>query len=121
MKLAGLLVLVMPMLVLIFTGIAVSIHAGRAGPENGGPHGFTEILYAFTSPVNNNGSAFAGLDGNTAFYNVHAVGGLLVRALRRDDPGPGARRCARAEERRAGLAPGPSGPTPRCSSGCSSA
>jgi potassium-transporting ATPase potassium-binding subunit len=69
-KLAALLVLVMPMLVLIFTAIAVSIHAGRAGPENGGPHGFTEILYAITSPVNNNGSAFAGLTGNTAFYNV---------------------------------------------------
>jgi potassium-transporting ATPase potassium-binding subunit len=69
-KLAALLVLVMPMLVLIFAAIAVSIHAGRAGPENGGPHGFTEILYAITSPVNNNGSAFAGLTGNTAFYNV---------------------------------------------------
>ncbi|HXY45776.1 MAG TPA: potassium-transporting ATPase subunit KdpA [Acidimicrobiales bacterium] len=69
-KLAGLLVLVMPMLVLILTGIAVSIHAGRAGPENGGPHGFSEILYAYTSPANNNGSAFAGLDGNTAWYNV---------------------------------------------------
>jgi K+-transporting ATPase ATPase A chain len=69
-KLAGLLVLVMPMLVLILTGIAVSIHAGRAGPENGGPHGFTEILYGFTSPANNNGSAFAGLTANTAFYNV---------------------------------------------------
>jgi K+-transporting ATPase ATPase A chain len=69
-KLAGLLVLVMPMLVLILTGIAVSIHAGRAGPENGGPHGFSEILYAFTSPANNNGSAFAGLTGNTAFYNI---------------------------------------------------
>ncbi|MGO8877275.1 MAG: potassium-transporting ATPase subunit KdpA [Acidimicrobiales bacterium] len=72
-KLAGLLVLVMPMLVLILAGIAVSIHAGRAGPENGGPHGFSEILYAFTSPANNNGSAFAGLNGNTAFYNVAQV------------------------------------------------
>jgi len=69
-KLAGLLVLVMPMLVLILTGLAVSLHAGRAGPENGGPHGFSEILYAFTSPANNNGSAFAGLSGNTAFYNI---------------------------------------------------
>jgi potassium-transporting ATPase potassium-binding subunit len=69
-KLAALLVLVMPMLVLIFTGIAVAIQQGRAGPLNGGPHGFTEILYAFTSPVNNNGSAFAGLSGNTPFYNV---------------------------------------------------
>jgi K+-transporting ATPase ATPase A chain len=69
-KLAALLVLVMPMLVLILAAIAVSIHAGRAGPLNGGPHGFTEILYAITSPANNNGSAFAGLNGNSAFYNV---------------------------------------------------
>ena len=75
-KLAATLVLVMPMLVLIFTAIAVSIHSGRAGPENGGPHGFTEILYAFTSPVNNNGSAFAGLNGNTPFYNVMQSAGF---------------------------------------------
>jgi len=73
-KLAATLVLVMPMLVLILTGIAVSIHAGRAGPENGGPHGFTEILYGFTSPANNNGSAFAGLTANTPFYNVMQSG-----------------------------------------------
>jgi len=69
-KLAGLGALVMPIIVLIFTAIAVSIHAGRAGPLNAGPHGFTEILYALTSQGNNNGSAFDGLTGNTAFYNV---------------------------------------------------
>jgi potassium-transporting ATPase potassium-binding subunit len=73
-KLAGLGTLVMPMAVLIFTGIAVSIHAGRAGPLNGGPHGFTEILYALTSQGNNNGSAFGGLTGDTNFYNV--IGGV---------------------------------------------
>ena len=73
-KLAGLGTLVMPMAVLIFTGIAVSIHAGRAGPLNGGPHGFTEILYALTSQGNNNGSAFGGLTGDTTFYNV--IGGV---------------------------------------------
>ncbi len=73
-KLAGLGALVMPLIVLVFTGIAVSIHAGRAGPLNGGPHGFSEILYALTSQGNNNGSAFGGLTGNTAFYNV--VGGI---------------------------------------------
>jgi len=64
----------MPMIVLILTAIAVSVHAGRAGPLNGGPHAFSEILYALTSQANNNGSAFAGLNGNTAFYNV--VGGI---------------------------------------------
>jgi K+-transporting ATPase ATPase A chain len=73
-KLAGLGVLVMPIIVLVFTAIAVSIHAGRAGPLNSGPHGFTEILYALTSQANNNGSAFGGLTGNTPFYNI--VGGL---------------------------------------------
>jgi potassium-transporting ATPase potassium-binding subunit len=69
-KLAGLGALVMPLIVLIFTAIAVSIHAGRAGPLNAIPHGFSEILYALTSQGNNNGSAFGGLTGNTAFYNV---------------------------------------------------
>ncbi len=75
-KLAGFGILVMPIVVLVLTGIAVSIHAGRAGPLNGGPHGFTEILYAFTSQTNNNGSAFAGLTGNHAFYNV--VGSIAM-------------------------------------------
>jgi K+-transporting ATPase ATPase A chain len=73
-KLAGLGSLVMPMIVLILTAIAVSLVAGRAGPENAGPHGFTEILYALTSQGNNNGSAFGGLTGNTPFYNV--IGGI---------------------------------------------
>jgi len=73
-KLAGLGALVMPIVVLILTAIAVSIHAGRAGPLNAGPHGFTEILYGLTSQGNNNGSAFGGLTGNTAFYNI--VGGV---------------------------------------------
>jgi K+-transporting ATPase ATPase A chain len=73
-KLAGLGVLVMPIIVLVFTAIAVSVAAGRAGPLNAGPHGFSEILYALTSQANNNGSAFGGLTGNTPFYNI--VGGL---------------------------------------------
>lgn len=77
-KLAGLGILVMPILVLVFTGIAVSIHAGRAGPLNGGPHGFSEILYAFTSQANNNGSAFAGLTGNHPFYNVAGAADMLL-------------------------------------------
>ena len=73
-KLAGLAALVMPLAVIILTGIAVSVAAGRAGPLNAGPHGFTEILYALTSQGNNNGSAFGGITGNTPFYNI--VGGL---------------------------------------------
>jgi K+-transporting ATPase ATPase A chain len=75
-KLAALGVLVMPVVVLIITGVAMSIHAGRSAIGNGGPHGFSEILYAFTSQGNNNGSAFAGLSGNTAFYNV--MGGVAM-------------------------------------------
>ena len=77
-KLAGLGALVMPMIVLIFTAIAVSIHAGRAGPLNAGPHGFSEILYGLTSQGNNNGSAFGGLTGNTTFYNVIGAVDMLL-------------------------------------------
>ena len=77
-KLAGLGALVMPLVVLVVTAVAVSIHAGRAGPLNSGPHGFTEILYALTSQGNNNGSAFAGLTGNSAFYNVVGAIDMLV-------------------------------------------
>jgi potassium-transporting ATPase potassium-binding subunit len=73
-KLAGLGTLVMPITVLVVTALAVSLHAGKVGPENAGPHGFTEILYALTSQGNNNGSAFGGLTGNTTFYNV--LGGI---------------------------------------------
>jgi potassium-transporting ATPase potassium-binding subunit len=77
-KLAGLGALVMPLIVLIFTAIAVSIHAGRAGPLNAGPHGFSEILYGLTSQGNNNGSAFGGLTGNTTFYNVIGAIDMLL-------------------------------------------
>jgi K+-transporting ATPase ATPase A chain len=77
-KLASLGVLVMPVTVLILTAIAVSVAAGRAGPLNAGPHGFSEILYDFTSVTNNNGSAFAGISANTPFYNVINTVGLLL-------------------------------------------
>lgn len=69
-QLAGIGILVMPIIVLIFTSIAVATVQGRAGPLNHGPHGFTEILYDITSQGNNNGSAFGGFSGNTDFYNV---------------------------------------------------
>jgi K+-transporting ATPase ATPase A chain len=77
-KLAGLGSLVMPLIVLIFTAIAVSLVVGRAGPENAGPHGFTEILYGLTSQGNNNGSAFGGLTGNTPFYNIVGAIDMLI-------------------------------------------
>lgn len=75
-KLASFGVLVMPITVLVLTAVAVSVPAGRAGPSNAGPHAFSEILYAFTSQANNNGSAFAGLSGDTAFYNI--LGGVAM-------------------------------------------
>jgi K+-transporting ATPase ATPase A chain len=70
MKMSSIAILVMPFIVLTGTAIAVSVEAGRAGVGNPGAHGFTEILYAFSSAGNNNGSAFAGISANTPFYNV---------------------------------------------------
>ncbi|PZU05654.1 MAG: potassium-transporting ATPase subunit KdpA [Sphingobium sp.] len=75
-KLAVLAIAVLPLVILGFTAIAAVLPAGLAGPLNKGPHGFSEILYAFTSGVGNNGSAFAGLTANTPFYN-----GLLGVAM----------------------------------------
>lgn len=68
-KLAVLAIAVLPLIILGFTAIASVTQAGLAGPLNKGPHGFSEILYAFTSATGNNGSAFAGLSANTPFYN----------------------------------------------------
>ena len=70
MKMVSIAILVTPILVLAGTAIAVGADAGKAGIANPGAHGFAEILYAFSSAANNNGSAFAGLAANTPFYNV---------------------------------------------------
>ncbi len=70
MKMASIAILVTPTLVLVGTAIAVLVEPGKAGIANPGAHGFSEILYAFTSAANNNGSAFAGLSANTPFYNT---------------------------------------------------
>ncbi|HSY24699.1 MAG TPA: potassium-transporting ATPase subunit KdpA [Polyangiaceae bacterium] len=70
MKMASLSILFPAATVLIFTAIAVVCDAGAKGVANPGPHGFTEILYAYSSAANNNGSAFAGLSANTPFYNT---------------------------------------------------
>jgi K+-transporting ATPase ATPase A chain len=76
MKMASMLILIMPLTVLGFTALAVVTEAGKAAMLNPGPHGFSEILYAFTSQGNNNGSAFAGVSANTPFYNV--TGGIAM-------------------------------------------
>lgn len=70
MKMSALVILIPPALVLLGTALAVALPAGRAGILNPGVHGFSEILYAFSSAGNNNGSAFAGLTANTPFYNL---------------------------------------------------
>jgi K+-transporting ATPase ATPase A chain len=70
MKLASIFILTTPILVLLGTAVSVMAQAGTAGIANPGAHGFSEILYAFSSAGNNNGSAFAGLTVNTPFYNA---------------------------------------------------
>ena len=75
-KLAVLAIAVLPLMILGLTALSSVLSQGLAGPLNKGPHGFSEILYAFTSAVGNNGSAFAGLTANTPYYN-----GLLGVAM----------------------------------------
>jgi K+-transporting ATPase ATPase A chain len=70
MKMSSIAILVMPFIVLTGAAVAVSVAAGKAGVANPGAHGFSEILYAFSSAGNNNGSAFAGISANTPFYNI---------------------------------------------------
>jgi K+-transporting ATPase ATPase A chain len=70
MKMASLFMLIPPFCALVGTAFAASSAAGRAGTANPGAHGFTEILYAFSSASGNNGSAFAGISANTPFYNT---------------------------------------------------
>jgi K+-transporting ATPase ATPase A chain len=70
MKMASIVILIPPLVVLVGTAVAVLVDAGRASIANPGAHGFSEILYAFSSAGNNNGSAFAGLSANTPFYNT---------------------------------------------------
>ncbi|WP_050469664.1 potassium-transporting ATPase subunit KdpA [Herbaspirillum chlorophenolicum] len=70
MKMMSIAILMTPALVLIFTAVSVMVENGLAGIANPGAHGFSEILYAFSSAANNNGSAFAGLSANTPYYNI---------------------------------------------------
>ncbi|TAH37312.1 MAG: potassium-transporting ATPase subunit KdpA [Planctomycetota bacterium] len=78
MKMASLAILAPCLTVLVGTAVAVACAPGRAGVLNPGPHGFSEILYAFSSAGNNNGSAFAGLTANTPFYNLTLAVAMLV-------------------------------------------
>ena len=77
-KMASLVILIPAAIILIGTAVAVVIDPGLAGISNPGPHGFSEILYAFSSSANNNGSAFAGLNANTVFYNITLGFAMLI-------------------------------------------
>ena len=77
-KMAMLTALVLGASILGFTAIASVLPEGTAGPLDAGPHGFSEILYAYSSQTGNNGSAFAGLTGNTPFYNVTGAIAMLI-------------------------------------------
>jgi K+-transporting ATPase ATPase A chain len=76
MKMASLLILIMPLTVLGLTALGLLMDAGKAGIANPGAHGFSEVLYLFTSQGNNNGSAFGGISANTPFYNL--TGGIAM-------------------------------------------
>ncbi len=78
MKLVVLYLLMVPFVILLFTAISVVMHSSLASIYNPGPHGLSEVTYAFVSPANNNGSAFAGLNGNTDWYNTTQAVCMLV-------------------------------------------
>jgi potassium-transporting ATPase potassium-binding subunit len=77
-KMAMLAILVLPLMYLGWTAVAVVLPSAVAATNNAGPHGFTEVLYAYTSATGNNGSAFAGLSGNTLFYNLTLASSMFV-------------------------------------------
>jgi K+-transporting ATPase ATPase A chain len=78
MKMASLVILIPAAAVLVGTAFAVVTKAGLAGISNPGPHGFSEVLYAFSSTANNNGSAFAGLNADSVFYNISLGIAMLI-------------------------------------------
>jgi K+-transporting ATPase ATPase A chain len=77
-KMAMLAILVLPLMYLGWTAVATVLPSAVAATSNAGPHGFTEMLYAYTSQTGNNGSAFAGLSANTVFYNLTGAAAMLV-------------------------------------------
>ena len=77
-KMAMLAILCLPLMILGWTAVAVVIPSAVASMANPGPHGFSEVLYAYSSQTGNNGSAFAGLTGNTPFYNVTGAVAMFI-------------------------------------------
>jgi K+-transporting ATPase ATPase A chain len=78
MKMSALVILIMPIVVLGFTALGVVLDSGRASITNPGPHGFSQVLYTFTSTGNNNGSAFAGFGANVPFYNFAGAAAMFI-------------------------------------------
>jgi K+-transporting ATPase ATPase A chain len=77
-KMAMLAILILPLSILGFAALATVLPAGLAGTNNAGPHGYSEILYAYTSATGNNGSAFAGINANTLFYNTTMAAAMFI-------------------------------------------
>ena len=97
-KMAMLVALVFPLVILVFTGIS-SVHGfGTSGISNPGPHGFTQMLYAYVSGAGNNGSAFGGLTVNTPWYDTSIGFDMLLGPFLHDHPDAGDRRQSGAEE-----------------------
>ena len=120
-KMTMLAILVLPLAMLGFTALAVVIEPGLAGLLNKGPHGFAEVLYAYTSAAANNGSAFAGLTANSLFYNTTLGIAHAARPLRHDRADAGGGGLARRQEAPARRRWAPCPPTAACSWACWSA
>ena len=115
-KYASLAILILPATILGFAAVSVVVPMGKAGPLNPAAHGLSEILYAFASATGNNGSAFAGLTGNTLYYNTTLAAAMwlgrfifVIPIL----PWPGRWSRRRSCPPALGLSP----PIPRCSPG----
>ena len=102
-KLAATYFLITPLIVLTGTAVAMAMPGQRAGMLNTGPHGLSEVLYAFTSAGNNNGSAFAGITVNTEWYNTALGHGHGVRPVPADHLRAGAGRLAGQTRQDAGI------------------
>ena len=102
-KMAMLAILVLPLMYLGWTAVAMLVPSAVAAMNNPGPHGFTEVLYAYTSQTGNNGSAFAGLNGNTLFYNVTGAIAMGVGRFWMIIPTMIDRRLARSQENGTGV------------------
>ena len=117
-KFAMLAVLVLPLAILGFTAVAAVLPEALKGLLNAGPHGLSEILYAYTSAAANNGSAFAGLTANTPWWNTTLGIAMLLGRFAYVVAGAGHRRLAGGQAQAGRHPPAPSPPTAPCSSAC---